>query len=222
MQPQTPHKELDHNPPLHVPFNRACAQCGGTFQDPSPVLADPDGKHSNLALWLEPKLIDNNGKHGGQDEQAMSWKAILEVTADDLPRLMREGFHWTAANIHPEEGYVETDLVPDPHKTEEGYGDYSRKYFLADLAREPQWAAWLTIYASKLEVLSRFKVQDLTPDLVTSAEGLNKGRLVYAYESLDPRENFNSIYDDMPMEGWWPWPKGEADTAVVKRGEGLI
>jgi hypothetical protein len=36
--------------------------------------------------------------------RAVSWAASLFVRCDDVARLMREGFFWSADNIVPEEG----------------------------------------------------------------------------------------------------------------------
>ena len=33
------------------------------------------------------------------------------------------------------------------------------------------------------------------------------GRPIYAFDAVESGINFNAIYDDMPMEGLWPWPK---------------
>ena len=34
-----------------------------------------------------------------------------------------------------------------------------------------------------------------------------KGHIIYNYRKDKPEESFNAIYDNMPLEGWWPWPR---------------
>ncbi|GAW24447.1 hypothetical protein ANO14919_140310 [Xylariales sp. No.14919] len=67
------------------------------------------------------------------------WIAYMDVKCSDVPRLMREGFHWDDSNVIKEEGYL--------------------------------------------------------------------------YAML----GFNMIYDKMPMEGFWPWPR-KRNEAYVKDG----
>lgn len=55
--------------------------------------------------------------------------------------------------------------------------------------------------------------------MAVCTEGLNKeGHEVYLWSRWLKDRNYNAIYDDMPMEGWWPGPKKEASY----EGKGLL
>ena len=53
---------------------------------------------------------------------------------------------------------------------------------------------------------------------VVAAVGFDKdGRRVYRYTATAPDDNFNAIYDSIPMEGWWPWPRSKGTKDVSAR-----
>jgi hypothetical protein len=54
--------------------------------------------------------------------------------------------------------------------------------------------------------------------MIVYARGENKyGYEVYFWSKWRPEWNYNALYDDMPMEGWWPWPKKETSVLINER-----
>ncbi|KAK1767058.1 hypothetical protein QBC33DRAFT_515236 [Phialemonium atrogriseum] len=153
------------------------------------------------------------------DTSRVSWEVKLEVTTKNIPRLMREGFRWTPANIGPEKGHLRPfDSV---HDTKDKGWEHNRRYFLVDQAEAPQCTAWMIVYARDIQVLAQFRVQDLSPDQVSSAVARNERKeLIYMYSHWDSGANFNATYNDT-LEGWWPWPK-RAPEAAIESKRGII
>ncbi|KAF6823372.1 hypothetical protein CPLU01_11453 [Colletotrichum plurivorum] len=179
----------------------------------------------------------------GEDTQHISWTAELVLSTRDLPRLMREGLHWTAANVHPEMSVLdpEPELEKDKNKSRKKPKTMVRSYFISDLGKDCNWAGFLMVHARD-EVLTQFRVSDLRPHMILRAIAWNTvyrsefrgnsqkaGRsadpaeeVAYFYDSFDPKNNINVIYDDMPLEGRWPWPKkafGEGDEGEAEKTE---
>ncbi|KAM4067280.1 hypothetical protein HRG_001258 [Hirsutella rhossiliensis] len=138
-----------------------------------------------------------------------AWEADVDVVAKDVPRLMREGFHWNEANIQREKGHMVLRGLP-PIPRSRGWS-YARVFYLTDKPRDggdAQWTATLTVFARKLSVLSNFKPRQISLGNVHSAWAWNRDKkLTYSYYAIRPGDSFNTIYDDRPLEGWWPWPK---------------
>ncbi|KAH7155623.1 hypothetical protein B0J13DRAFT_545998 [Dactylonectria estremocensis] len=134
---------------------------------------------------------------------SLAWEARLMVHARDVTRLMREGFHWTEANVSKEAGhFILGSRSLDIGDRAMGW-NYTRSYSLVDLADEPQWTANLTVSAREIHVLSEFRPNHLPVDMVSWAAGRNgDGFPVYIFKRHDPKVNFNAIYDDMPLDGW--------------------
>ncbi|KAF6844227.1 hypothetical protein CMUS01_01282 [Colletotrichum musicola] len=65
----------------------------------------------------------------------IEWEVRLLVKTRDLARLMREGFHWSTANVRPEMTYIEPYLQ-DASLREVGWF-CSRNYYLSDLGSNP-------------------------------------------------------------------------------------
>ncbi|KAI1759378.1 hypothetical protein GGR53DRAFT_149972 [Hypoxylon sp. FL1150] len=147
------------------------------------------------------------------DMQHQPWLGEIEVKCHDVPLLMREGFHWTTANVIKEEGYAEEI---SPALAELGLGrpnntyTVTRSWCLQDLQQQqpPRWTACLQVHAPTYDVISGIRLENWTIDMVhyVRAWGLSK-KLIYNFDASRPQENFNCIYDDMPLAGWWPWPK---------------
>ncbi len=197
------------------------------------------------------------------------WLAGLEVKCPDVPRLMREGFHWDADNVVREEGYLEINEEEpteagvrrtestrwyDLHQPRlwiasllglmrEGFhwgaptvikdGGYlginkegprqagvrriegTRWYFLKDLHQPPRWIASLAVRAVDVRILYNFDLCQLSRELIRSVWASNQfQQAIYGYESYRPTVRFNMIYDKMPMEGWWPWPRKEIKVQI--------
>ncbi|KAI0161013.1 hypothetical protein GGR52DRAFT_155721 [Hypoxylon sp. FL1284] len=159
----------------------------------------PGGISISIVLGPRPD-IDNNHQ---------PWYARMDVKCRDVPLLMCEGFHWTTANVVKEDG-----MIRDAHPLLPPLGvglrrcTVTRYYTLRDLQKPPRWTACLRVHAAALEVLSGIRLETWTPDMIRDARAYGLQRaLIYQYLEHRPNDNFNAIYDDMPLSGWWPWPK---------------
>lgn len=132
------------------------------------------------------------------------WVARVPVAAKNLPSLMRYGLYVDEDNVMKRKGH----FVPDDESKQASPGQppgHLRRYFLAE--EHPRWSANMAVSAPSLSELVKFKVHELGPDNVVAALGFDKrGNRVYSFSAMDPDGNFNAIYD-MPMRGWWPWPR---------------
>ncbi|KAI1400862.1 hypothetical protein F4819DRAFT_509107 [Hypoxylon fuscum] len=154
----------------------------------------------------------------GMDDQHQPWFGQMDVKCCDVPLLMREGFHWTTANVIREEGFVDR-IIPElinlgkPNHT----CTITRVWILRDLQQPSRWTARLQVHAPNTEVVSGIRLDNWTIDMIRSvrAYGLSK-KSIYEFNVSRTRYHFNSIYDDMPLKGWWPWPK--EDSLATKRG----
>ncbi|KAK1976255.1 hypothetical protein LZ30DRAFT_763773 [Colletotrichum cereale] len=169
---------------------------------------------SNVCFLFDPRPPDDETAGAYKPE----WEAKLHVKARDVARLMREGFHWTAANLDFETGYIQLDLSTDKDICGGDRWSCSRTFFLSDLSDDSQWTAKLVVYAEKTAVVSSFRITNLTLDTVNwvsafrkAAEQGSSAQWAYIWDRYESEENFNAIYDDMPLTGWWPWPKPEVD-----------
>lgn len=147
------------------------------------------------------------------------WLAVLRIECKDVPRLMREGFFWSAANVLPEEGYISDDVRPLCAKLG---CRHKRTWTIADRPNDEasQWSGRIELSSPLLETVAQFRIADLSRASVFVAYGWNKaGYSTYRYDHRYPDHNYNCIYDDEPLEGWWPWPKEkEVDIAVPAVG----
>ncbi|KAK4041922.1 hypothetical protein C8A01DRAFT_34029 [Parachaetomium inaequale] len=151
---------------------------------------------------------------GFLDHPAPQWAAVLMVKTSDVPRLMREGFFWSAENVLPEEGYLSSETRREWRDV--GFR-LTRTWILVDKSNHedgaPGWVAHLEVMSSFREVLAGFRVQSLSRENVYAARAWNRLRQeIYGYDCRWPgRYNYNCIYDDKPLRGWWPWPREEGD-----------
>lgn len=137
------------------------------------------------------------------------WLARLQVHAKDVPRLMKKGFYWTEANVRKRAGYFLLEKASLPADVRDHW-DYARAYHLTDIAKDgnQQWIAVLWVFALKLSVLSNFRVRHLSVDQIRFARAYDgERRPIYDFDVHYPGDSFNAVYDDMPLGGWWPWPK---------------
>ena len=146
--------------------------------------------------------------------KAAPWEATLTVKCADVPRLMREGLFWSVDNIVPEEGFIQA-APPQSHSRAFGYS-HVRTWILTDKPESrgghgtPDWVACLEVYATAIEALTGFRPQNLTRAHIWKANAWDvHGRTIYNYDSYAPAQNYNCVYDDMPLQGWWPWPRRE-------------
>jgi hypothetical protein len=144
--------------------------------------------------------------------EAAPWEATLTVRCPDVPRLMREGLFWSVDNIVPEEGFIQ---AAPPHSKASGYS-HVRTWILTDKPESrgghgtPEWVACLEVFATAIEALTGLRPQNLTRAHIWKANAWDvHRRLIYNYDSYAPAQNYNCVYDDTPLRGWWPWPRGE-------------
>ncbi|CAJ2511221.1 Uu.00g068460.m01.CDS01 [Anthostomella pinea] len=164
--------------------------------------------------WPGPEWCIGNEKDVapiGDSEGPLPVDPVLIPDCEDVPRLMREGFHWTVANVIREEGFVE-----DSPALERGWNGTkggvpflrSRHFFLRDLQQPPRWTAHLHARAPNDAILSSIRLEKLSVDTINVAAAWSLGsKLIYFYNIANPQDAFNAIYDDMSMEGWWHWPR---------------
>ncbi|KAI0104270.1 hypothetical protein GGR51DRAFT_572733 [Nemania sp. FL0031] len=149
-----------------------------------------------------------------RDWNTQAWAAYLLVKCSDVPRLMREGFYWDSGNSVHEDGYIGSKIpsnIPLFRRQGEPWA-FTRHYFLRDLKHPERWIATIEVYAVHLETLSHFDLSQLSPGTVRLGTAYSElGKDIYQYYYGRPQLCFNAIYDDMPMEGQWPWPRGHAE-----------
>ncbi|KID87864.1 hypothetical protein MGU_05102 [Metarhizium guizhouense ARSEF 977] len=133
------------------------------------------------------------------------WIAYMDIRFKDVCATMEQGLYWSQDNIDPNGScfFNTTDPALLAYDFFRG-----RRFHLIDLAENPQWKGELEVYASSAKTLSEFRIQNTLVDNITSMTAFTGDeRWIYAYKRGDPGQNFNAIYDDMPLRGWWPWPK---------------
>lgn len=145
---------------------------------------------------------------GAPDYSKGLWGGALRVNCQDVARLMREGFFWSAENILPEEGCMF-------HATGREWSSvgfhYARTWTLADKSNgeNPRWVAQLDIITPDVEKLSR--------DNVWKARAWNAlEQAVYQYDYHRPSCNYKCFYGDKLLQGWWPWPREDGGSPQEK------
>ncbi|KAI0550757.1 hypothetical protein F4679DRAFT_583128 [Xylaria curta] len=139
---------------------------------------------------------------------AQDWIAVLMVKSHDVPRLMREGFYWDSANVIREEGYIDQDFTVAGYRQDRKYWSGTRHYFLKDLQQPPCWIAPIEVFALNSTTLYQFDLSRSSRENTQWAAAINQsGHQIYHWHYRFPGSWFNVAYDNMPVEGWWPWPK---------------
>jgi hypothetical protein len=131
-----------------------------------------------------------------------------------VARLMRDGFFRSTDNIVPEEGYMFSTVNP---KWRAWGLKYGRIWILADKSHgeSPRWVGYLEIATRFFHTLTSFRPQHLLGTDVTLALAKNgRDQCVYGYDRRWAEHCYNCIYDDKPLQGWWPWPKESGHAAV--------
>lgn len=143
------------------------------------------------------------------DVNEFEWQAWMDVKVRDLPRLMREGFHWSSRNLHEHASFIDLLLESNDRYAESGW-NCKRVYYLSELSDTPNWTAKVEVIASDPAAIASFNFNHLRHDLINHAYAENSNRQqVYSYYWDNDETNFNTIYQGMPLEGWWPWPKAD-------------
>ncbi|OTB05700.1 hypothetical protein M426DRAFT_21730 [Hypoxylon sp. CI-4A] len=138
----------------------------------------------------------------------------LAFKSDKVPQLMREGLHWSLDNVRWEDGFLcKIDAMKNaPSHLVKYLLDedltVARSYFLHDLHVPSRWVAHLQVFASSIKLLSKTRPEHLTMESIETAHAWSvDDQRIYQYNKACPEEACNAIYNDMPLEGWWPWPK---------------
>ncbi|KAH6647270.1 hypothetical protein BKA67DRAFT_663606 [Truncatella angustata] len=131
------------------------------------------------------------------------------IKCDNVPRLMREGLEINEAHLLREEGFIDAQRGR-PEQAANPTWHLTRHMYLQDLQRPPLWIAKLEAHSDCINKLRSIRLDDLSFRNVHSAFAWGlAGEAIYQYKRWNLDEAFNVIYDDMPMKGWWPWPRKE-------------
>lgn len=134
------------------------------------------------------------------------WCARLTAHTDDITPLMKSGFRLSEDTVRKSKGHI----VVDREAQSQFKPRHTRKYAFEGRASHVKWKASLSVYAHKVGELSRFRVEGLSADNVGAAVATDRqGNTVYHFSAVSPDDSFNAMYDDMPMEGLWPWPRAQ-------------
>jgi len=159
----------------------------------------PDSEWGTITIRMVPDPT-------APDYRTVPWAAFLFVKSD-VSCLMDEGFYWSVDNVIHHQGLMGHGL----RSTWEERGfRHVRKWALVDTAHgdSPCWVARLEVMSPFLEVLSDFPLQDLTRGNICSANAWNpQHELLYNYNIRTPDLNYNCVFNDRPLHGWWPWPR---------------
>ncbi|KAI0533376.1 hypothetical protein GGR58DRAFT_521618 [Xylaria digitata] len=197
--------EIETSPPS---YEDTCIKpIPGTYpllQQPGPATSGKSYRENNerCSMWFG-FCPDPSDKSLNQE-----WTAMMMVKYRDVPRLMREGFYWDCANVIREEGFVDKDLTDARCRQDRKRWATTRHYFLKDLQQPQRWVATIKIFALNPGTLYKFDLNRLSRENVQWATAVNQPRkLIYSWQYDFPGVWFNAVYDDTPMEGWWPWPR---------------
>lgn len=160
--------------------------------------------------FLSQNVFDNQG-----------WEARVSVNVTSLPSLMKSGFHVTERNVRRRRSH----FVLDP-QDEDPFEDppcHIRSYSLKSTGG-PGWKAKVIVMASTVHELSQFQMPlGLSAENIGAAVGFDRsGKRVYNFSVVNSDENFNAIYDDMPLDGWWPWPQRAVHSPKKGCGMGKV
>ncbi|KAE9578273.1 hypothetical protein CGCF415_v012562 [Colletotrichum fructicola] len=142
----------------------------------------------------------------------------LCVKTTDLKRLMREGFFWATENFNFKATYTHTfDPRKEPKQLAQMGWTCARNFFLSDLEDDPFWTAKMSVYARDRVTLDSFAVTGLSRKNMSGARAWAKDGTsgyvedLYKWVCGSPESSYNKIYGNLPLDGWWPWPKADDD-----------
>lgn len=142
-----------------------------------------------------------------------TWHARLEVSAGSIPQLMSQGFHMSSANILQGTQGIIFDRVTRPHLLLHSSSSWrhERYCWLRSPTSPPEWTALLLVNTEDMDALAKFKFDWLTPDttMAVQAWSWDRARVYYYRRDRPSSQWFNTLFDDKPLDGWWPWPKNQ-------------
>ena len=179
---------------------------------PSYELKEWEDVACRVKFWLSPP------EHQRTTTVSASWHACIILKTKDLPRLMLQGFHWTAAeNLEPYAGCFHQGERIRAQLPEKGW-DFCRVYFLAEKPHSSRrhrgsqlWVGRVEVFAPRLDVLRGFSLdRDLHRSYITKAQAFDIPEVwsqYYRYNKAHLEQCINVVTDNTPLSGWWPWPK---------------
>lgn len=151
----------------------------------------------NLTFTLAPTFA-------GIEHAQPPWKAFLSLKVKYLPGLMKRGFYWSEANLQKNGSYLlPSESTPLPARQANAGWQWARCYPLRDLAQDPQWIGTLEVFSHHIQTLREFRVSSLSVDMIFCGFATDwEGRILHVWNALDADVSLNTIYDEMPMDGW--------------------
>ncbi|KAK2593612.1 hypothetical protein QQS21_008700 [Conoideocrella luteorostrata] len=145
------------------------------------------------------------------------WLAIIRLYVKDISQTMTNGLHLSSENINLRDSCVFTDgIYLGAYRRSIGF-THCRRYALCDVGENPQWKGLLLVLSTGFKELSRFRIDDLSAKNVRFADAVNgKNELVYKFDCINKDNNLNAIFDNIPMQGWWPWRKPKSAEALTE------
>ncbi|CAG9975125.1 unnamed protein product [Clonostachys byssicola] len=194
-------------PPLEVTWDFRCLESLRARQEGSSIAVELGqflpgkfgGGKINFAMISNPAVVRESW-----------WEASVDVSVKSLPKSMREGWSWSEDNIDRAGGQLIIKSTDLNQVIQQAGWRCGRRYKLVDRAEDPQWEAVVWIYAKDLQSLSCVKLEQLPHEKATATWATNENnRLAYVFHRKSTHLNFNAIYDEMPLTGWWPWPRAD-------------
>ena len=177
----------------------------------------------NLDIMLAPKILHTwNWQRIFRNRRVQpAWRAVLCVWADNLPRLMRRGFHWSPADITDGAGYILLHDKNGPRSSKDicrgPLGKHVRVYVLEDSGPNSEWKALLIVYADEPSTLTNFDLSWITTDTAYRVTAKNWEHQTVYYAEVGSGHCFNTIYNQIPKGGWWLWPKSPIEEGHNRR-----
>ncbi|KAF4974675.1 hypothetical protein FZEAL_8446 [Fusarium zealandicum] len=186
---------------------------GSLFEDEPPIDRPPSYEDGSPAkLWRIEFLFgsDLDKLHSGEPlDLDVGWTAQLSLTTWDLPGIMNNGLYLTQENVQVRDNHFKACFLEQHRRL-----ICNRSYTVAD----PRWSGHLHVCSWSTKIVMDFRIHHLSPEKVLLARVNNQeGGCVYYYNLHLPGNDANCLYDDMVLDGLWPWPKREGDEA---EGEG--
>lgn len=174
----------------------------------------PGRIHQNMTFRFVPEIRQDFSlsRFFRNRNKQPSWVAILCIESDNVARMMRDGFHWSAADIQRDNGH----LVLNDSRALGTYGmsprwRHVRTWYVRDSSKNSQWRGSLRIIGTSKDTVINFDPNQITPDMVVRARAWNwTGGMVYEADKKAGHV-FNTVFNSMPLTGWWPAPKKEGD-----------
>ncbi|CAG9956638.1 unnamed protein product [Clonostachys rosea f. rosea IK726] len=179
---------------------------------------------SSLILEFKPK---SGLKTLFKNASESNWRAMMRIRTKNVPRLMREGFFQLSPKNYCEGSSalrLDNKIWPERLGCDDSWRQ-TRTYAFKDEGDNPEWHATLAVVSKERFTIVNFDLGMITPDTISLVKAYNwNGEQVYEANQSRPRENFNLIYPNVVLGGWWggPQPAPTQTSAVLdNRGEKL-